>query len=279
MTYPRLYIEITNVCNLNCAFCLPTSRKPRFMSLDEFSLILNQIEGHGRHLYFHLKGEPTLHPQLKEMMDLAHDHQKKVHLVTNGTLVDRLNFDLISHPALSSLAVSLHSLRFDNGFESVKELKTLENLIMRSEDKPFTLFLRVWNEQNDDILNWLRSFLRLDFSYTPSKHRIPLRKNLALDFDKAFEWPSLSHPYVTDQGHCYGGLKMMGILSDGTLTPCCLDSDGDMALGNVFETPFDELIIQPRHQTFIAQMASNRLSEPLCQHCTYHLKHKKTGLG
>lgn len=279
MTYQRLYIEITNVCNLSCPFCLETARQPRFMNPTEFSQVLHEIKDHTEHIYLHLKGEPTLHPQFKEIMDLVYDAHKKVHLVTNGTLLDTLSFDLTDHPALSSLAVSLHSIRLFKDEEKTNYLKKLENLIMRSENMPFTLYLRVWNEDNTEILQWLKSILNVGFDYSPTKHRITIRKNLVLDFDKAFVWPSLEHPFVSESGHCYGGLKMMGILADGTLTPCCLDNDGDMALGNVFETPFETLIHQDRYQRFVAQMACNRFSEPLCQHCTYHLKHKKTGLG
>ncbi len=279
MTYQRLYIEITNVCNLQCPFCLETDRKPRFMSLLEFKRVLDEVKDHTNHLYLHLKGEPTLHPQLKSIMDLTYEAGKKIHLVTNGTLLGSLDFDLIAHPALSSLAVSLHSIRLFTDVEKSKYLESLENLIMRSENRSFTLYLRVWNQNNTEILDWLRRILNVNFDYSPTKHRVQIRKNLALDFDKEFLWPSLDHPFVSETGHCYGGLKMMGILVDGTLTPCCLDNDGDMALGNVFRTPFETLIRQDRYQSFVAQMAQNRFSEPLCQHCTYHLKHKKTGLG
>mgnify|MGYP001809998079 FL=1 len=275
MTYQRIYIEITNVCNLNCPFCLATVRPARFMSASEFEHVLSEINDQSEHIYLHIKGEPTLHPQFNEIMDLAYQYRKKVHLVTNGTRLNQLNFELIDHPALSSLSVSLHSIQTFSDEEKTIYLKMLENLIMRSENKPFSLYLRVWNQNNTELLNQLRMILKTDFEYSPSKHRVQIRKNLALDFDKEFLWPNLKHPFVSDQGHCYGGLKMMGILADGTLTPCCLDNDGDMALGNLFETPFKTLINQDRYKTFIDQMASNRLSEDLCQHCTYHLKHKK----
>ena len=279
MTYQRIYLEITDVCNLNCPFCLQTSRKPRFMSLDEVAHVLREIDDQTEHLYLHLKGEPTLHPELKAIMDLAYDHHKKVHLVTNGTRLSALDFDLIAHPTLSSLAISLQCVQTLSDPERQTYLKNLENLIIRSESAPFSLFLRVWSENNEELLNWLRTVLKVDFQYHPSKHRIQIRKNLALDFDKEFQWPSLNNPFIGDIGHCYGGLKMMAILVDGTLSPCCLDNDGDIALGNLFETPFKTLVSSERYQRFVSEMASNHLCEPLCQHCTYHLKHKKIGLG
>lgn len=275
MIYDRFYIEITNTCNLNCSFCLPTQRKARFMTLDEYKYILSEIDSYSKHIYLHIKGEPTLHPQLKEIMDISQFYDKKIHFVTNGTLLDKLNFDLIDHPALSQLTLSLHSLQELNESQRLETLKTIENIIMRSKDKHFSLFLRIWNENNEDILNWLRKNLGIDFEYQANKHRLKIGNNLTLDFDREFAWPSLNLPFVGENGSCYGGIKMMGIFVDGQVTPCCLDNDGDLSLGSVFETPFRNLISQPRYLDFVSALASNRLIEPLCQHCTYHLKHKK----
>ena len=170
MIYDRFYIEITNTCNLNCSFCLPTQRKARFMSLSEFNHILNEINPYSKHIYLHLKGEPTLHPQLKEIMDISHSYDKKVHLVTNGTLLDKLNFDLIDHPALSQLTLSLHSLQELNEFHRLQTLKSIESIIMRSKGKRFSLFLRIWSENNEEILHWLRDTLGVDFEYQPNSH-------------------------------------------------------------------------------------------------------------
>lgn len=248
------------------------------MSVEDFKHILQEIGNETDHLYFHVKGEPTLHPQLKTFMDLAYDARKKVHLVSNGTRLDVLDFDLTEHPALAQLSISLHGILTLPADQRQKALENVKDLIMRSEDKPFSLFLRVWNEKNEELLTWLQKTLNQDILYSPHKHRIRLRSNLYLDFDREFTWPSLDHSLVSTQGHCYGGLKMMAVLADGTLTPCCLDQDGVMGLGNLFETSFKELVNQTRYQTFVSDMARNRFSEDLCQHCTYHLKHKK-GLG
>ncbi|KAF0226065.1 MAG: radical SAM protein [Erysipelotrichaceae bacterium] len=279
MPYQRIYIEITNVCNLNCSFCLPTQRKSQFMSVSEFEHILTEIKDHTQHIYLHIKGEPTLHPQLKQFMDLAAQVHLKVHLVSNGTLLDQLDFDLLVHPALAQLSISLHSVQNMNTEKRVSYLKSIENIIMRSKTFYFTLFLRVWNENNTEIIDWLSSILNTEIHYEPNKHRIKISKNITLDFDKVFTWPSLDHEFVGLAGSCYGGLKMMGFLVDGTVTPCCLDNEGDIALGNIHTTSFIDLIQSPRYLSFTSGLASIQLIEPLCQHCTYHLKHKKKRLG
>jgi len=275
MRYQRIYIEITNVCNLKCSFCLESKRSARFMSLSEFEHILKEIDDSTDHIYLHVKGEPTLHPQLNEIMDIAGQYHKKVHLVTNGTQLNQLNFNIVNHPALAQLSISLHSLEDMNTQDKEIYLDRLEKIIMRSVDGLFTIYLRIWNENNTFLLNWLKKTLMINFEYAPNKHRIKLSEHIILDFDKSFVWPSLNDPYQTNQGHCYGGLKMMAILVDGSLTPCCLDTDGDMVIGNIFQHSFKDLLNQERYTSFIKHLNKNQLNESLCQHCTYHLKHKK----
>ena len=60
----KAYLEITNVCNLACAFCPGTRREKRFMSLEEFKILSAKLRPHTDYLYFHLMGEPLLHPEL-----------------------------------------------------------------------------------------------------------------------------------------------------------------------------------------------------------------------
>ena len=69
----KIYLEITNVCNLDCTFCHKTARAKKLMSEQEFDALVEKIEGKAKYLYFHLMGEPTLHPQLPHFIDAARD--------------------------------------------------------------------------------------------------------------------------------------------------------------------------------------------------------------
>ena len=63
----RVYLEITNACNLNCSFC--TNKKgTNFMSLDDIDNYLNQIKEFGNYIYLHVLGEPLLHPNFNEIL-------------------------------------------------------------------------------------------------------------------------------------------------------------------------------------------------------------------
>ena len=104
----RVYVEITNVCNLSCAFCPGTKREGRFLSPEEFRVIAVKLRGHTRHLYFHVMGEPLLHPQLAALLDMAGALGFRVCLTTNGTLLPRQTATLLSAPSLHKVSVSLH---------------------------------------------------------------------------------------------------------------------------------------------------------------------------
>lgn len=240
-----------------------------------FEHVLTEIAPYGDHLYFHVKGEPTLHPDLEHFLDRAFQKQKKVHLVTNGTLLQHLDFDLGAHPALASLVISLHSLQELPEIAQDAILGDLTQFITQNRQRPFTLYLRLWNHNNGRLVTWLSELVGSQVTYTPSKQRQRLMDNLVLDTDQTFDWPDLSHPEVTRHGTCYGGLKMMAILSDGTITPCCLDHNGHMALGNLLTTSLTDLINQPRYRNFRRQLEQGYFAETLCQRCTFHLKHKK----
>ena len=87
--YSRVYVEITNICNLRCSFCHGHSRPPRQMSRDEFCRVLQQLQGKTQYVYYHLMGEPLLHPQLPEFLSLAAQEGFRSVITTNGTLLDK----------------------------------------------------------------------------------------------------------------------------------------------------------------------------------------------
>ena len=69
----RCYLEITNVCNLDCVFCPKTDRAKHTLTLEEFDVLTSRLKGEVRFLYFHLMGEPFLHPQLPQFVRMARE--------------------------------------------------------------------------------------------------------------------------------------------------------------------------------------------------------------
>ena len=113
--FKRVYVEITNVCNLSCVFCPGTTRDKRFLTPEEFRLMAEKLRGHTRYLYFHVMGEPLLHPQLPELLAIAGELGFRVCITTNGTLLSKKGNALLAAPALHKVSVSLHSFEGNDG--------------------------------------------------------------------------------------------------------------------------------------------------------------------
>ncbi len=264
LRFKKLYVEITSVCNLRCSFCPPTSRLPATMSVEDFRRVAAQIAGFTRHVHFHVKGEPLLHPHLGELLDAAHEQDLKVHLVTNGTrIADRAEL-LLSHPAVHKVDFSLHSWEggTDQALEAYLDPILEFTLRARDADRLITV-LRLWNRPHPGIA------ARVEAAFPRSGNRLGAKS--FLDFERQFAWPSLEGT-ESAEGFCLGLRDQAAILVDGTVVPCCLDGEGVIALGNVFDQDFAAIVASPRAQALYRGFTERRCVEPLCRRCQF--KHR-----
>ena len=253
--FSRAYVEITNVCNMACAFCPGTAREKGFMTPETFALLAGKLRRHTDYLYLHVMGEPLLHPQLAEILRICGDLGFRVCLTTNGTLLaDRLPL-LRDCPALHKVSVSLHS------FEGNGRRDGLEDYITQAADSCLALAeggvicaLRLWNRggaetENFRILQILGRILQKDIAGLKADNRgnRRLAEHLYLEPGERFDWP---HPAggTQDTQFCYGLRRQIAVLCDGTVVPCCLDSEGRLALGNLLTQELDDILAAPRAQ-------------------------------
>ena len=66
--FKKVYVEITNICNLDCDFCAKTKRKPEHMPLKLFKKVLGEIKPLTDEITLHVMGEPLLHPKFEEII-------------------------------------------------------------------------------------------------------------------------------------------------------------------------------------------------------------------
>jgi radical SAM protein with 4Fe4S-binding SPASM domain len=268
--FQRIYIEITNTCNLDCSFCIKNNRIPKLMSRNEFNHVLDEIKGYSSHVYLHVQGEPFLHPDLRLFLDDCFSKGFKVHLVTNGTLLYKVDNDFFKHPALVQLSISLHSAQMNL---DDRNYSILHDLILIIESLGVSLFLRLWTFKDTKLVNSLIHPNQVEYS----GKRIRVKKNLFIDLDEEFEWPSLNLPFQSKNGTCHSGTKMMAILSNGDISPCCLDANGILKVGNIFTDSFANVLNNKRYIDIIDGFKKRQCVETLCQNCTYHLRFNKKG--
>lgn len=245
--FRKIYIEITNVCNLKCSFCPETKREKEFMSLSSFEDILKKISGYTSLITLHVKGEPLLHPNLKEFVELASKYNLVIDLTTNGTLLNKLDASFLKLPALRQINISLHS--FSNkevGMELINEFLKIE----RKSD--LIISIREWDSALDTYIKGYEK-----------------EKNVFFNKGSRFEWPSVSGQVLSETGTCLGGKTHIAILVDGTVVPCCLDNDGDLALGNIFELELSDILSCDRYVSMIEGFKQNKLVEDMCKKCSY----------
>ena len=278
MRFRKIYVEISNICNLSCRFCPKTGRPARRMNREEFASLLPKLRPYTDYLYFHLMGEPLCHPQLEEYLHLAGQAGFKVILTTNGTLLKERREMLFSAPALHKVNISLHA--FEANDLSMPFGEYLENCIAFgrvAEGKILTVF-RLWNgggenSQNGEILKKLHDAFPGQWVVERPGTRIGNRAYL--EYGDKFDWPDLSAPEGDARVFCYGLRDQIGILCDGTVVPCCLDHEGDLALGNVFLDDLEEILRSSRAQEIYNGFSRGEAAENLCRRCGYARRFRK----
>ena len=283
-TFKKVYIEITNICNLECDFCPKTKRKPKFMSIDMFSNILDQIKPHTDYIYLHVKGEPLLHPELDKLLDISHDKGFFVNITTNGTLISKTANILLSKPALRQINISLHSLDGNKSFEDRK--KYIQDILdftkLAVEKTEMIISLRLWNlnedasdtkiRKNNAILENIESFFNLSYKIEETSklaRGMKIADRLYINQAEKFKWPDVNENEINKNGFCYGLRTQAAILVDGTVVPCCLDSDGIINLGNIQNNFFSEIIESERANNIVNGFSNKQAIEELCQRCGY----------
>lgn len=279
----KIYVEITNRCNLRCSFCAVSSRPPMTMDPTAFATILGRIQGHTRHLTFHVLGEPLLHPNFEHLLRLCHNHKLRVNLTTNGTLVRPHQQALLTAPALRQINVSLQSLiELDRDTAQMHLLEIIALAKKASRETQRFISLRLWNlhtlapSQLDTTQQCLLEHLATAFAQAPfdadtfnSGRGILLTERVFLNPAPRFSWPHPALPELGPYGHCRGLRDHLAILVDGTVVPCCLDSEGRLGLGNILIQTLDEILKNPRATQMREGFGHQWLVESLCRRCSY----------
>jgi len=221
-------------------------------------------------------GEPLLHPQISRFFDICGEFGFKVNLTTNGTLIDKMTDMLISKLSLRLVSISVHSFEGDKpALDSY--LDTIFEFVLKAQKKNILCGLRLWNikdsvenDENRHIINRIeKEFSTLSLQSELNSRGIEVSKGVYLNFAKQFDWPGLEKDLVSEKGFCHGLRDQIGILVDGTVVPCCLDSQGIIALGNINTQNFSSIIESERAKAIRKGFSSRIAVEELCQKCGY----------
>ena len=270
--FNKVYLEISNRCNLRCAFCPGTRREPRSLTEAEFSLLLGKLRPWTDYLYFHLMGEPLCHPLLERFLELAGQAGFKVILTTNGTLLRKQQEVLLAAPALHKVNISLHAFEAnDLAVPFARYLADCFSFGKAAEGKMIVSY-RLWNNggadtANDMIVKTMEEYFPRPWKEERLGPRIGNR--VYLQHGDKFDWPDLTAAEGDGKFSCYGLKDQLGVLCDGSVVPCCLDHEGDLVLGNLFAQEMEEILDAPRTRRILQGFEQGCAVEELCRKCGY----------
>ena len=246
------------------------------MTREEFAAVLAALDGVTEYVYYHLMGEPLLHPDLPTLLSMARERGFHSVITTNGTLLSRRGTAILD-AGVHKVSVSLHSLESGGEEAMHRYLSEVATFADTATARGVIVVLRLWNRgfdggRNDQILDFLRH--RLTGEWAENTRGMRVREKLYVEWGDRFAWPDRDAPDGGEDVFCYGLSDHFGILVDGTVVPCCLDSEGDIPLGNLFESPLTEILSSPRARAIKEGFSRRHACESLCRRCGYARRFK-----
>lgn len=267
---------------MNCSFCHKTKREKRRMTLGEFARVVGNLRGITEYLYLHVLGEPLTHPMLPTFIEYAKTCGFKVAITTNGTLLRERGEALILAGAYK-VNISLHSFEGENEDKQTAYIRECIDFADRASQAGVLTVLRLWNighdgknavidKRNAKTLELLHE--RFEGNWALGARGARIRDKLHLEYGEQFEWPDMNAEYLGESVFCHGLGDHFGILADGTVVPCCLDAEGDMALGNIFESDIRNILASEKALAIKEGFVKKKAVEELCRRCRYARRFK-----
>lgn len=279
MKFEKIYIELSDICGLECSFCTGAKNVRGIMNVKDFEKLLPKIQKRAKLYTFHLLGDPLMLNHLNVYINLAKAYDMKLELTTSGFYLSDENINLLlKNDHIHQINISLMAFLSQNKLDLNSYFKPIFQLIQRHIEIKSESFinLRLWNlntslkapSKNNAIYALLQDFFQLKIDTKALKTR--LARKVFLNQAKLFKWASLNGAHLRTKGTCHALSKQIGILSDGRVVPCCLDSAGVMSLGNLFTQDLDEILQSPRAVRMKEGFKQGILTEPLCQKCEFY---------
>lgn len=271
--YSRVYVEITDICNRNCSFCPGTKRPLRRMTEAEFRIVAEKLKSVTKYLYFHVMGEPLTHPLLTDFIRIARENGYRPAITTNGTLLSRCGKAIVE-AGIYKVNISVHSFEDGSREDYLRYIGDCLDFADYASSRGVLTVLRLWNRGCDEGRNIDTVALmhrRFPEEWTEGKRGARIRDKLHLEYGERFEWPDMEACDRGNEVFCYGLKDHFGILCDGRVIPCCLDREGAVTLGNIFDpgVTAQEILSSPRALAMREGFTRRRATEELCRKCGY----------
>ena len=288
MKFKKVFIEITNICGLQCTFCPQKESNPLTMDLVDFDGICSQVKDFTNEIALHVMGDPFVLSNLSQYVKIAQKYNLMVNITSSGFYLKNHNFEEFIASNIKQINFSLNS--FNANTTSVSFDEYIGNILDFCDFKlknhcNFFVNLRLWNisesdidrSYNDLIVSKISDFfgVKIDLrSLVNPKNSIRVASKIFIATDEYFEWPSLSSEENSD-GFCLGLKSHFAILANQDVAPCCLDKNAIINLGNIKKQTLDQILNSKKVKEIRNGFEQNICTEDLCKKCTYKNKFKE----
>ncbi|GAA7511895.1 radical SAM/SPASM domain-containing protein [Helicobacter pylori] len=283
--FKKIYIELSDICGLQCSFCPNPKNIRGVMPLELFEKVCKEAAPLTPIITLHVLGDPCKLKNLNRYLNAAKRFSLKVDLVTSGAYLH--NFETLLQDAIYQISISL-----DAGLDNHNKLnqhryiqKILEFCRYKCEkNSEVFLNLRIQDGTLDKHQNLIKPFLEsfecVSLEGLKSQSRVRLFKKSFLNIQKTFKWPNLNAQNPLNQEskipYCYGLIKQIAILSNGVVVPCCMDTQAHISLGDLNHTPLKNILNSQKAMAIKTHFLKGEALELLCKNCSYPLiRYKK----
>lgn len=236
-----LDIDITDICNLRCPFCLRTSNpeliQNKIMSFDTFKKIIDEASKKGVYgIKLNIIGEPLIHPHIHKFIEYAKKKEiLDIYFNTNGKLLNKKIAKELIDIGLNRISISFEGYTkevyeryrvgsdFDTVVNNIKEIQALKNKLSVSHPKIRiqTVLLPELKKDMDNYVSFWKDIVD-EVGFLDYQPRVDKRDVLISDWSCSQLW------------------QRMGVLVDGTIIPCNHDERKIMELGNIDTTSIQD---------------------------------------
>ncbi|MBR2510404.1 MAG: SPASM domain-containing protein [Lentisphaeria bacterium] len=272
--FKHIYFELTNICDRKCSFCPEVKREKLFMPYDDAEKFLVQSAEISEAVYFHLQGEPLLHPDFEKITTFAKKIGLILKLTTNASHLQKYS-EYLLEGNFFQINFSIQSLNEVSNDERLRVLDDIANFTRKALQKCPDMYInfRWWQNSPPDVEFFAQKFNIPTEKWLPysGRHSVNITGRLYSTFDRQFVWPSSDADKRTDGtcGSCRGLLDHCGILCDGRVVPCCLDHEGFLTLGDLHSGNLSDILNSPRAAAIADGFKNNKRIETLCQNCNF----------
>ncbi|PDX40315.1 radical SAM/SPASM domain-containing protein [Helicobacter pylori] len=283
--FKKIYIELSDICGLQCSFCPNPKNIRGVIPLELFEKVCKEAAPLTPIITFHVLGDPCKLKNLNHYLSTAKRFSLKVDLVTSGVYL--CDFETLLQDIIYQISISL-----DAGLDNHNKLnqhryiqKILEFCRYKCEkNSEVFLNLRIQDstlEKHQNLIKpFLESFECVSLETLKSQGRTRLFKKSFLNIQKTFKWPNLNAQNSLNQEsktpYCYGLIKQIAILSNGVVVPCCMDTQAHINLGDLNHTPLKDILKSQKAMAIKTHFLKGEALELLCKNCSYPLiRYKK----